>query len=228
MGMIDWRLHVVTSGAGLATVAAAVAAARAGAGIVQVRAKPLLGADLLDLVCLIADAVAASAPETRVIVNDRVDVAYAARRRGRAVHGVHLGQRDLPVGDARSILGPDAIVGLTAGTPELVRAAEEQSGQDRPDYLGSGPFRPTPTKDVGRSPVGLAGYSLLVAATSLPIVAIGDVGLGDVTDLAATGVSGVAVVRAVMEADDPMGAAQSLLEAWNQGSGAKPSVQVNP
>lgn len=216
---VDWRLHVVTTGSGPGTVAAAAAAARSGAGVVQVRAKDLLAADLLDLVCRVAASVAAVAPRARVIVNDRVDVAHAARSRGAAVHGVHLGQRDLQVGDARTILGPDALVGLTAGTPGLVSEAEARVGSGRPDYLGAGPFRPTPTKDVGRPPVGLAGYRVLTALTTLPVLAIGDVQPDDVGDLAATGVAGVAVVRAVMGAADPGAAAADCLSAWDRAGG---------
>lgn len=211
---VDWRLYVVTSGSGPETVGAAAAAARAGAGVVQVRAKDLLAADLLDLVCRVAAAVVAVAPRTRVVVNDRVDVAHAARRRGAAVRGVHLGQGDLAVGDARAVLGPDALVGLTAGTAELVAEAESWSGSGRPDYLGAGPFRPTPTKDVGRPPVGLSGYPQLTALTSLPVVAIGDVQVADVRGLAGTGVAGVAVVRAVMGAADPGAASAACLRAW--------------
>lgn len=214
--VIDWRLHLVTSGSGDATVAAAAAAAAAGAGVVQVRAKDLLAGDLLSLVLDVADAVASVAPTTRVLVNDRADVAHAARRRGAAVHGVHLGQADLPVADARALLGPDALVGLTAGTLELVRAAESRRGDDRPDYLGSGPFRPTPTKDVGRPPVGVEGYPLRVAATGLPVLAIGDVTLADVPALVATGVAGVALVREIMAAPDPGAVAAACLAAWER------------
>ncbi|KGN31627.1 thiamine-phosphate pyrophosphorylase [Knoellia sinensis KCTC 19936] len=214
---MDWRLHLVTSGSGADTVAAAAAAARAGAGIVQVRAKDLLAADLLDLVCRVADSVASAAPSTRVIVNDRVDVAWAARRMGARVHGVHLGQRDVAVRDARAMLGADALVGLTAGTANFVREAESRRGPSRPDYLGAGPFRPTPTKSVGRPPVGLDGYVALAALTSLPVVAIGDVRRADVAELAGTGVAGVAVVREVMDAAEPELVARSLLAEWDRG-----------
>lgn len=214
MDLIDWRLYLVTSGDGPATVRAAAAAAAAGAGVVQVRAKHLLAGDLLELVLDVASAVADSAPGTCVLVNDRADVAHAARRRGAPVHGVHLGQADLPVAEARALLGADALVGLTAGTLEHVREAEARAGAHRPDYLGSGPFRPTPTKDVGRPPVGLAGYPLRVAATQLPVVAIGDVTLADVAPLSRTGIAGVAVVREVMGAADPGAAAAACLSAW--------------
>ncbi len=217
MGVIDWRLHLVTSGDGRATVDAAAAAAAAGAGVVQVRCKPLLAGDLLDLTLAVADAVAAVAPATRVLVNDRADVAHAARRRGAPVHGVHLGQEDLPVAEARALLGPEAIIGLTAGALELVREAESRTGDGRPDYLGSGPFRPTPTKDVGRPPIGVAGYPARVAATRLPVLAIGDITLADVPALAATGVAGVALVREVMAAPDPGAVAAACLESWSSG-----------
>lgn len=216
MGVTDWRLHLVTSGDGAATVATAAAAAAAGAGMVQVRCKQLLGGDLLALVTAVADAVARVAPSTRVLVNDRADVAHAARRRGVAVHGVHLGQADLPVAEARALLGADAIIGLTAGTLGLVRQAESRQGADRPDYLGCGPFRPTPTKDVGRPPVTLAGYPSRVAATRLPVLAIGDVTVADVPSLAATGVAGVALVREIMGAADPAAVTRTCLAAWGR------------
>lgn len=216
MGVMDWRLHVVTSGDGPATVSTAAAAAAGGAGVIQVRAKALLAGELLALVLAVADAVAAVAPSTRVLVNDRADVAHAARRRGAAVHGIHLGQADLPVADARSLLGPDAIIGLTAGTLDLVREAESRRGDGRPDYLGSGPFRPTPTKDIGRPPVGLDGYPARAKATRLPVLAIGDVTLADVPALAATGVAGVALVREIMAADDPGAVTAACLAAWER------------
>lgn len=214
MGVIDWRLYLVTSGDGPSTVSAAAAAAAAGAGVVQVRAKHLLAGDLLRLVLEIADAVEQVAPRTRVLVNDRADVAHAARRRGAPVHGVHLGQADLPVAEARALLGPDSLVGLTAGTLDHVREAHAQSGADRPDYLGCGPFRPTPTKDVGRPPVGLEGYPLRAAVTDLPVIAIGDITLSDIVALSTTGVAGVAVVREVMGSGDPGAAAAAALAEW--------------
>lgn len=214
MGVIDHRVQLVTSGDGPRTVAVAAAAAAAGAGVVQVRAKHLLAGELLDLVRAVADAVERVAPTTRVLVNDRADVAHAARRRGAPVHGVHLGQADLPVAAARDLLGPDAVVGLTAGTLEHVREAQSRTGSGRPDHLGSGPFRRTPTKDVGRPPVGLAGYPLRTAATDLPVLAIGDVTLADVPALAATGIAGVALVREVMDAPDPGAVVAACLAAW--------------
>lgn len=138
---------------------------------------------------------------------------FALRRAHSPIHGVHLGQDDLPAADARAMLGPDAIIGLTTGTLELVRGA--QAIADTIDYVGCGPFRPTPTKDSGRLPIGVEGYGPLVGATRLPLIAIGDVEPGDVPALAAQGVAGVAMVRAVMQAEDPAAVVRDVLAGWH-------------
>ncbi|WP_114854962.1 thiamine phosphate synthase [Brachybacterium sp. YJGR34] len=208
----DLRCYLVTSGTSRRTVEVAAAAAAGGAGMIQVRAKETSTVELLELVCAVADAVHAARPAARVVVDDRADVAYAARRRGAEVHGVHLGQDDLPVVEARALLGPEALIGLTTGTPELVRAAEEQ--RELLDYVGAGPFRPTPTKDSGRAPLGVDGYGELVAATQLQIVAIGGITVADVPALARTGVAGVALVREIMDAPQPAEAAAQVLAAF--------------
>ncbi len=209
---VDYRCCVVTAGTGRHTVEAATAAAGAGAGVVQVRDKESCARDLLALVVAVSDAVARANPATRVLVDDRADIAYAARLAGAAVHGVHLGQNDLPVAAARALLGPDALIGLTTGTLDLVRASA--SVAEHVDYLGAGPFRSTPTKDSGRPPLGIAGYHPLVAATTLPILAIGDVTPADVPALAGTGVAGVALVRAVMTAPDPAAVVRAVLAGF--------------
>lgn len=210
---IDLRVYLVTAGSDRRTVEVAAEAAAAGAGIVQVRAKEASTRELLALLGAVADAVGAANATTRVLVDDRADVAYAARRAGRRVHGVHLGADDLPPEDARALLGADAVIGFTTGTLDLVREAQALVGVV--DYLGAGPFRPTPTKDSGREPLGVEGYRPLVEASGLPIVAIGSVGVDDVADLAGTGVAGVAMVRAITQADDPADVVRRSLAAWN-------------
>lgn len=215
MSEVDYRLYLVTSGSGPRVAEVAAAAARGGAGVVQVRAKGLSAPDLLGLVHEVADAVAAAHPSTRVVVDDAVEVALEAMRRGWHVHGVHLGQDDMTPERAREILGPDALIGWTTGTAALVAEAELRAGVL--DYIGCGPFRPTPTKDSGRTPLGIEGYPALVAATRLPMVAIGDVTPGDVPALARTGVAGVAMVRALMGADDPESVTRDVLAAWTFG-----------
>lgn len=208
--MLDLRCYLVTGPGNAPEVAAA--AARGGAGIVQVRSKPIGTRALLSLSTEVARAVARANPATRVLIDDRADVAAALIRRGEHVHGVHLGQEDLPPRDARRLLGTEAIIGLTTGTLDLVRRANEEA--DVIDYVGAGPFRPTPTKDSGRPPLGVAGYPALVRASRVPVVAIGDVTAADAPALAATGVAGVALSRALMGAADPETTARAIAGAF--------------
>lgn len=216
---LDLRCYLVTSGTSRRTVETAAAAAAGGAGMIQVRDKQASTAELLELTCAVAAAVHRARPSARVVVDDRADVAFAARRLGAEVHGVHLGQDDLPVASARAMLGPEAIIGLTTGTRETVRRAEELRGLL--DYVGAGPFRPTPTKDSGRTPLGVDGYRSLVAETGLPVVAIGGITAQDVPSLARTGIAGVALVRELMDADDPERAAREIVSALESGRASR-------
>ena len=210
---LDLRCYFVTGpGDPARVVDTARAAVAGGAGVVQVRSKPIDARTLTELTAAVAEAATEINPRAKVLVDDRVDVALALRARGAPVHGVHVGQDDLPVRDVRALLGPDAVVGLTTGTLELVRATHDVA--DALDYLGCGPFRATPTKDSGRAPIGLAGYPDLAAASPVPLIAIGDVTADDAADLAATGVDGVAVVRGLMNAADPEAYARRIVEAF--------------
>ena len=211
--MLDLRMYLVTSGTGQKTVEVAAKAASAGAGVVQVRAKDLPTRELMELGREVARAIHRVNSKTRVIIDDRTDVAWALRQEGEAVHGVHLGAEDMPVQLARRLLGPEAVIGLTTGSLALVEAA--QSVAEIVDYVGAGPFRPTPTKDSGREPLGVDGYPPLVAASSIPIVAIGDVQVDDVAALASTGIAGVAMVREVMHAKDPAAVVTRVLSDFN-------------
>lgn len=209
----DFRCYVVTGAAPTGQVVeVARQAAAGGAGIVQVRSKPITASELAELAEQVALAVAAVNPLTRVLIDDRADVAAALMHRGVPIHGVHVGQGDLPVRDVRALVGPAALVGLTTGTLDLVRAVHDLVGVI--DYIGAGPFRPTPTKDSGRPPLGVQGYRPLVEASPVPVVAIGDVTPADVPELAATGIAGVAISRGFMQADDPKSVAESVVAGF--------------
>jgi len=217
---LDLRCYVITAGHGRQVVETAAAAAAGGAGMIQVREKTLSTRALLDFTIEVARAVRAANPITKVVVDDHADIAWAAElREPGLVHGVHLGQDDLPVIVARAMLGAEAIIGLTTGTLELVQGANEVAQWI--DYIGAGPFRPTPTKDSGREPLGVEGYPPLVEISRRPVVAIGDVQPADVRDLAETGVAGVALVRAVMGAEDPGAVVREVLSAYAQGAQAR-------
>ncbi|AQQ14609.1 Thiamine-phosphate synthase [Corynebacterium glaucum] len=215
---LDLRCYFVT-GQSPDLVERCVEAAHGGAGVIQVRSKPISARDLYALSAAIVRAVP---PSTRVLIDDRLDVALALQTEG--IAGVHLGQDDIDVRVARRLLGPDAIIGLTTGTLELVEAANENA--DVLDYIGCGPFRATPTKDSGRALIGLEGYPELVAASQVPMVAIGDVTADDARDLARTGVDGVAIVRGIMHADDPRTYVQRVVAEFDAGNEASISEKL--
>ena len=209
---LDLRCYFVT-GQGPDVVERAVEAAHGGAGIIQVRSKPIAARELYAL----SSAIAAQLPSSSILlIDDRVDIALALQ--GEGVHGVHLGQDDLDPREARRLLGPDAVIGLTTGTCDLVKAANELEGVI--DYIGCGPFRDTPTKHSGRKPIGLEGYLALVEASRLPMVAIGDVTVDDAYALAGTGVDGVAIVRGIMHADNPRAYCERVVAEFDRGRGA--------
>jgi thiamine-phosphate pyrophosphorylase len=136
-----------------------------------------------------------------LLINDRVDVALATD-----ADGVHLGQEDMSVAAARSLLGPRRILGATADGP--VQAAEaERAGAD---YIGCNAVFPTATKSDTGLPLGLEGLRRLVASTALPVVAIGGVNRSNAADLLDAGAAGLAVVSAIMGATDPRLAAREL------------------
>ncbi|MDN6155409.1 MAG: thiamine phosphate synthase [Corynebacterium casei] len=213
---LDLRCYVVTgNGSQDDIVATAAQAAAGGAGVIQVRSKPIGAGQLLKLAEKVSLAVAEANPSTKILIDDRVDIAAILMRRGLPVHGVHVGQSDILVTDVRELLGPDAIIGLTTGTAELIQQANEYA--DIIDYVGAGPFRPTPTKDSGRAPIGLEGYPQLVELSKLPIVAIGDVQPADVASLASTGIAGVAMVRAFIETPSATELAQQIIADFSAG-----------
>ncbi|MBP2437728.1 bifunctional hydroxymethylpyrimidine kinase/phosphomethylpyrimidine kinase [Microbacterium amylolyticum] len=197
------------------------AAVDGGATIVQVRGKDVGATRLLEVVIACAEA---NAGRATLVVNDRIDVYLAARAAGADVHGVHIGQSDVPPVSARQIVGPDAIIGLSASTPEnLDRVRALPPGTV--DYLGTGAVRATPTKRDHPVPLGWDGLARAIAsAGGLPCVAIGGLGPGDAADAYAAGADGVAVVRAICLADDPAGAARELRREWSRVSAPVPNI----
>lgn len=206
---LDLCCYFVTGQPAADVARVAAAAAAGGAGVVQVRSKPIADDTLEALACEVADAVACANPRTRVLIDDNVSLA-ARLMETHHVHGAHIGQDDMDPRAARELLGPNAILGLTTGTLALVEAANAYANVI--DYVGAGPFRPTPTKESGRAPLGLDGYPPLVAASKVPVVAIGDVHASDAAALAATGVAGVAIVRGFMHAEDPRAMAAGIVK----------------
>lgn len=137
---------------------------------------------------------------TFLIIDDRVELVNELK-----VSGVHLGKTDMNPLEAREILGPHAIIGVTANTADdIIRF----KGKDV-DYVGLGPFRHTTTKKNLAPVLGIDGYASIVtqvreAGVDLPIVAIGGITVDDIDALMATGVNGIAVSGAIINAPDPV------------------------
>jgi thiamine-phosphate pyrophosphorylase len=136
-----------------------------------------------------------------VIVNDRPDLALAC-----GADGVHVGQDDMPLGEARAIVGDDLIVGISTHSPEQVDAALASGA----DYFAVGPVYSTPTKP-GRPAVGveLVRYAAALGATK-PWFAIGGIDASNVAAVSEAGATRIVVVRAIRNAEDPRAAAAAL------------------
>lgn len=200
--MPDWRLYVITDpryGHGDALRDRVAAAIRGGATIVQLRDKTATTRALIEQArALLTITRAAGVP---LIINDRVDVALAV-----GADGVHLGVDDMPIADARRLLGPHAIIGGSPETPEDALRMQREGAT----YLGVGDVFGTPTKPDAGTPIGIAGLQRIIALVDIPVIGIGGITPANAADVIRAGASGIAVVSAVMGAEDPAAAAQTL------------------
>ncbi len=172
-----------------------------GAGIIQLREKHWPAARLIEIGRELRRVTREG--EVLLIVNDRVDLAVALE-----ADGVHIGQQDIPLQLVRKMVCPGMVVGVSAGTSEEAWAAEREGAS----YLGVGPIFPTETKKDARPPRGLSLLKEIRQATDLPIYAIGGIKIHNVASVIRTGVDGVAVVSAVIGADNITGAARAFVE----------------
>lgn len=134
------------------------------------------------------------------LIDDRVELVKKLH-----ADGVHLGKNDMPIAEARQILGKDFIIGGTANTFEDVKAHYEAGA----DYIGCGPFRFTTTKKNLSPILGLEGYADIVRKMQanniqLPIVAIGGITIKDIPDIMKTGVTGIALSGTILRAENPV------------------------
>ena len=147
----------------------------------------------------------------KFIIDDRV-----ALVRELGADGVHLGKNDMPIREARQILGPDYIIGCTANTFEEAKAHYEASA----DYIGCGPFRFTTTKQKLAPVLGLDGYRQIIqqmraANITIPVVAIGGITKDDIPAILQTGITGIALSGTVLRADDPIAEMKHIINIIN-------------
>lgn len=141
------------------------------------------------------------------LLNDRPDLVAAC-----GADGVHVGQDDVPVAEAREALGPELLIGLSTHSAEQIAAACSAPPEASPDYISVGPIWETPTK-AGRPATGLSLIEHASREATLPWFAIGGIDPSTVRDVASAGANRIVVVRAIRDADDPAAAARSLLSA---------------
>lgn len=142
------------------------------------------------------------------VVNDRVDIALAV-----SADGVHLGQSDMPLEVARQILGPRAVIGISASS--VAEAAKAARGGA--DYLGASAVFATPTKTDAPA-LGIRGTADICRAVPVPVVAIGGLNAANAGEVMTAGVAGIAVVSAIMASSDPREAARRLKQACLGGA----------
>ena len=134
------------------------------------------------------------------VINDNVDIAIAMD-----ADGVHVGQSDMEAGNVREKLGPDKIIGVSAQTVEQAVLAEQRGA----DYLGVGAVFPTGSKDDAVE-VSHETLKAICEAVSIPVIAIGGISVNNVSELAGSGIVGIAVISAIFAAEDIKKAAEDL------------------
>ena len=202
--MVDYSVYLVTDrelARGRTTLEIAGAAIRGGVSCIQLREKMCSTREFIDESLAIRSLLARHG--IPLIINDRVDVALAVK-----ADGIHLGQKDMPCRMARQIIPESMIVGISVESLDDAIAAQK----DGADYLGVSPIYPTPTKTDTAQPLGLEGLRSIRSEVDLPLVGIGGLNADNVAAVIHKGADGVAVVSAIVAADDPEAATRDLIE----------------
>ncbi len=199
---IDHSLYVITDAKlsrGRSNRAVIAAAIRGGATIVQYRAKNTSTRQMIEEALELREL--CHAQGIPLIINDRVDVALAVD-----ADGVHVGQDDMPAAFARRLIGPGKILGVSA---ENVKEAQTAIAEGA-DYLGVGAVFATGTKADAGEPIGLQGLMRVARASAVPIVGIAGINAKNAASVIRAGAVGVAVISAVVSADDVESAVREL------------------
>lgn len=211
--MIDYSLYLVTDRSlskGRPTSEIVAGAVAGGVTCVQLREKQCRTREFVDealaLKPLLKDC------NIPLIINDRLDVALAVE-----ADGVHLGQDDMPITMARAIAGSSLIIGISAESTEDALRAEQEGA----DYIGISPVFATPTKTDTGPPLGLDGVRKIREVVDIPLVGIGGINELNAAEVIAAGADGIAVVSAIVSADDPAAATRTLKSLVDRASARK-------
>jgi thiamine-phosphate pyrophosphorylase len=175
---------------------------KAGVRLIQYRDKQASSRELFETSAQLAEKIRRA--QGIFIVNDRADIALAAK-----ADGVHLGQDDLPVEMARTLLPPGKIIGISTHSIPQVEKANRSSA----DYIAFGPIAPTTSKANPEPVVGLAGLEEARKATHKPLIAIGGITIKQVQAVKESGADGIAVIHGLLAAADPGESARRFLAA---------------
>ena len=208
---MDYSLYLVTDSRlslGRSNAQVLQAALRGGVTVVQYREKDASARQMVEQALELRELCRAHG--VPFIVNDRVDVALAVD-----ADGVHVGQDDLPAAFARKLIGPDKILGVSAENVEQALAAIAAGA----DYLGVGAIFSTATKADAGEPIGIPGLIKIARASTIPIVGIAGINASNAGSVIRAGAAGVAVVSAIVGAEDVEPAARELRRVVNQAAG---------
>lgn len=205
----SWDVYLVTDRSlsrGRSTLEIVEAAVRGGVSVVQLREKDLDTGDFYREGLLIRDCLKDNG--VPLIINDRIDIALALD-----ADGVHLGRSDTRADAARRLLGSDKIIGLSVNRPAHIL----EEAASHVNYLAVSPVFFTATKKDISEPWGLEGLRNARSMTDVPLVAIGSINRENARDVVRTGADCVAVVSAIVAADDPESAVRELVEEVQAG-----------
>ena len=196
---------IVDGSAGRPPLELVAAFVRGGAAVVQLRLKGAAAGEVLGVV---RGARQLCEGKALLLINDRADVAKLAQ-----ADGVHLGQDDLPIGAARALLGPEALIGISTHSDAEIDQA------DGADYVAFGPIFPTQSKPGAKLPPphGIAGLARAVRRSKVPVVAIGGIAAQTAAEVAATGARCAAAIAELCNAGDPERATREMVAAFARG-----------
>ncbi len=200
--MFNWNLYVISAekfSRGRGTYNVMEEAIEGGAEVIQLREKEMTAREMVALGKRLR--ILASKKGAAFLVNDRVDVAVAVN-----ADGAHVGQEDLPIKEARKILGPKKILGVSARNIEEAVKAEEEGA----DYIGLGPIFPTSSKHDAAPPLGLEILTAVRRQVKIPLVAIGGLNKDNAAVVIKAGADCLAVISAVVGAPNVRLAAEEL------------------
>jgi len=198
----DYGLYLVTDrdlSLGRSHHEVVAAAVKGGVSCVQLREKELDTRDLIEEARHLKQLLEHYG--VPLIINDRVDVALAA-----GADGVHLGQKDMLLADARRLLGDGALIGISAECAEDAVRAEKEGA----DYIAISPVYASATKTDTAPPLGLSGIGAVRKLVRLPLIGIGGINDANIADVVAAGADGIAVISAIVAAPSPEEAARLL------------------